>query len=209
MALWGAKDNSANAPKWTVASGLNAANSTGYAPRGADLYQNTATSVWKSGVILGIEGVNNVEIANNAASNGANIGHAAHTGWNLRKTGTGYVASVTISNGGQGYNSNAYIIFTGGGGTGPAGVNANAFVTAANASYVIANSINTSQSYSSNALQNTIVSVTLNSPGSNYTSTPTATAQGSNITAATFTVTMGGRVGRVQFETLVALTNVA
>jgi hypothetical protein len=200
MALWGATDNAANAPKWTVASGLNAANSTGYAPRGSDLYQNTATSAWKTGLQLGIEGVNTVEIANNQLSNGANIGHAAHTGWNLRKQGTGYVSSITISTGGQGYNANGFIAFTGGGGI--SGSNANA-------SYTIANSLNSSQSYSSNAYQNTIVTVTLNSPGSNYTSAPTATAPGSNISAATFTVTMGGRVGRVQFETLVALTNVA
>jgi hypothetical protein len=202
MALWGATDNAANAPKWTVASGLNAANSTGYAPRGSDLYQNTATSAWKTGLQLGIEGVNTVEIADTTLqnSNGAGFGKAAHTGWNLRKQGTGYVSSVSISSGGQGYNANAYIIFTGGGGI--SGSNANA-------SYTIANSLNSSQSYSSNALQNTIVTVTLNSPGSNYTSAPTATAQGGNISAATFTVTMGGRVGRVQFETLVALTNVA
>ena len=202
MALWGATDNSANAPKWTVASGINAANSTGYAPRGSDLYQNTTVSAWKTGVVLGIEGVNTVEIADTTLqnSNGAGFGKAAHTGWNLRKQGTGYVSSISISTGGQGYNSSGYITFTGGGGLN--GSNANA-------GYTIANSLNTQQSYSSNARQNTIVTVTLNDPGSNYTSAPTATAIGSNITAATFTVTMGGRVGRVQFETLVALNNVA
>ena len=194
MALWGATDNSANAPKWTVLSGL------GSAANGFTAYQNVQTSAFVTGLQLGIEGVNNVEIANNALSNGANIGHAAHSGWNLRKQGTGYVASIAISSGGQGYNANGFITFTGGGGI--SGSNANA-------SWVIANSLNTQQSYSSNAYQNTIVSVTLNSPGSNYTSAPTATALGANISAATFTVTMGGRVGRVQFETLVALTNVA
>ena len=194
MALWGATDNSANAPKWTVLSGL------GSSANGFTAYQNTTTSAFVNNLQLGIEGVNTVEIANNQLSNGANIGHAAHTGWNLRKQGTGYVSSVSISSGGQGYNANAYIIFTGGGGI--SGSNANA-------SYTIANSLNSSQTFSSNALQNTIVTVTLNSPGSNYTSAPTATAQGGNISAATFTVTMGGRVGRVQFETLVAFNNVA
>lgn len=194
MALWGATDNSANAPKWTVLSGLHSA------ANGFTAFQNVQTSAFVTGVQLGIEGVNTVEIANNQLANAGGIGKAAHVGWNLRKQGTGYVSSVAVSSGGQGYNANAYIIFTGGGGI--SGSNANA-------SYTIANSINTSQSYSSNALQNTIVSVTINSPGSNYTSAPTATAQGSNISAATFTVTMGGRVGRVQFETLVALNNVA
>jgi hypothetical protein len=194
MALWGATDNSANAPKWTVLSGL------GSSANGFTAYQNVQTSAFESGAQLGIEGVNTVEIANTQLSNGAGFGKAAHTGWNLRKQGTGYVSSVSISGGGQGYNANAYIIFTGGGGI--SGSNANA-------SYTIANSLNSSQTFSSNALQNTIVTVTLNSPGSNYTSAPTATAQGGNISAATFTVTMGGRVGRVQFETLVALNNVA
>ena len=194
MALWGAQDNSANAPKWTVLSGL------GSAANGFTAYQNTTTSAFVNQAQIGIEGVNTIEIANTQLSNGAGVGKAAHVGWNLRKQGTGYVSSVAVSSGGQGYNANAFIVFTGGGGI--AGSNANA-------SYAIANSINTSQSFSSNALQNTIVSVTLNSPGSNYTSAPTATAQGSNISAATFTVTMGGRVGRVQFETLVALNNVA
>jgi len=196
MALWGATDNSANAPKWTVLSGL------GSSANGFTAYQNVQTSAFVSGAQLGIEGVNTVEIADTTLqnSNGAGFGKAAHTGWNLRKQGTGYVSSVSISSGGQGYNANAYIIFTGGGGI--SGSNANA-------SYTIANSLNSSQTFSSNALQNTIVTVTLNSPGSNYTSAPTATAQGGNISAATFTVTMGGRVGRVQFETLVALNNVA
>lgn len=194
MALWGATDNSANAPKWTVLSGL------GSSANGFTAYQNVQTSAFESGAQLGIEGVNTVEIANTQLSNGAGFGKAAHTGWNLRKQGTGYVSSVSISSGGQGYNANAYIIFTGGGGI--SGSNANA-------SYTIANSLNSSQTFSSNALQNTIVTVTLNSPGSNYTSAPTATAQGGNISAATFTVTMGGRVDRVQFETLVALNNVA
>jgi hypothetical protein len=194
MALWGATDNSANAPKWTVLSGL------GSSANGFTAYQNVQTSAFESGAQLGIEGVNTVEIANTQLSNGAGFGKAAHTGWNLRKRGTGYVSSVSISGGGQGYNANAFIIFTGGGGI--SGSNANA-------SYTIANSLNSSQTFSSNALQNTIVTVTLNLPGSNYTSAPTATAQGGNISAATFTVTMGGRVGRVQFETLVALNNVA
>lgn len=195
MALWGAQDNSANAPKWTVLSGL------GSAANGFTAYQNTTTSAFVSGLQLGIEGVNTVEIANTDlnVSNGAGFGKAAHSGWNLRKQGTGYVSSITVSSGGQGYNSAGFITFTGG------GLNN----TAANASWTIANSLNIQQAFSSNAYQNTIVSVTINSPGSNYTSAPVASALGANISPATFTVTMGGRVGRVQFETLVALNNVA
>ena len=190
MALWGATDNSANAPKWTVASGLGAANSTGYAPVGSDLYQNTATSVWVNQAQVGVEGVNTVEIADTTlqSSNGGGFGKAAHAGWNLRKQGTGYVSSIDISSGGQGYNADAYVVFTGGGGSG------------ANASYTKANSLNTSQTYSSNARQNTIVTVTLNQAGANYTSAPTATAQGSNITAATTipTTALSGTITNAQ-----------
>lgn len=183
MALWGAKDNSANAPKWTVLSGL------GSSANGFTAYQNVQTSAFVTGIQLGIEGVNTVEIANTQLANAGGIGKAAHTGWNLRKQGTGYISSIAISNGGQAYNSNSFLIFTGGGGDG------------ANASYT--------RTVSSNALQNTISTVTLVSPGANYTTTPVVTAVGSNSIAATFVVTMGGRANRVQFETLVALTNVA
>ena len=198
MALWGATDDSANAPKWTVASGLGASNTNagiamreGFAPLGANLYQNTTTSAWVTGIQIGVEGVNTVEIADTTLqnSNGAGYGKAAHTGWNLRKQGTGYISSISIGSAGRGYNANGYLAFTGGGGSG------------ANASYVVSNN--------ANAFSNSIISLSLAAPGSNYTSAPTATAIGSNITPATFTVTMGGRVGRVQFETLVALNNVA
>lgn len=195
MALWGATDNSANAPKWTVLSGLGAN------ANGSLVYQNTTTSAFVSGLNIGLEGINTVEIANmsTGAANSDNIGRAAHVGWNLRIEGTGYVQSVAILNGGQGYNTNGFITFTGGG----------LGNTAANAGYTVANSLNTQQSFSSNARQNTIVTVTLNSPGANYVSAPTANAFGANIVPATFVVTMGGRVGRVQYETLVALNNVA
>lgn len=195
MALWGAQDNSANAPKWTVLSGL------GSSANGFTAYQNVMTSAFVTGLQLGIEGVNTVEIANTGlnSSNGKGVGKAAHTGWNLRKEGTGYISSIAITSGGQGYNANGFITLTGGGQNN----------TAANISYTIANSLNSQQTFSSNAYQNTIVSVTINSPGSNYTLTPVASALGANLAAATFTVTMGGRVGRVQFETLVALNNVA
>lgn len=88
--------------------------------------------------------------------------------------GDGYLRQISITSGGQGYNSNGFLIITGGGGSG------------ANASYFIANSLNSNQTFSSNALQNTIFTVTINNPGSGYTSLPTITAQGSNITIATF-----------------------
>jgi len=182
MALWGAIDNSANAPKWSVLSGL------GSSANGFTAYQNTTTGAFVTGVQLGIEGVNTVEVANTQLANGGGLGKAAHTGWNLRKQGTGFVSDIAISSGGTGYNANGFLVFTGGGGSG------------ANASFT--RTIGT-------PVQNVISTVTLVSQGSNFTTTPTVTAQGSNISAATFTVTMGGRANRVMFETLCALNNVA
>jgi hypothetical protein len=107
----------------------------------------------------------------------------AHAGWVLQTVGTGGVATLTISNVGQNLvanivAANGYVNFFGGGGSG------------ANASY------------SANALNsNSILSVTILNPGSLYTSAPTA-----NITNSTavLNVTVGGRVGRRFYETLVA-----
>jgi hypothetical protein len=118
----------------------------------------------------------------------------AHAGWVSQKIGTGPIASVTIVNGGQGYNSAGYIVVSGGGdGT-------------VNLAYTIANSRNTLQSYSSNSYWNTIATVVIHSPGAGFNVAPTLTPNGPNsANFATFTVTLGGRAGRVNYETLVAM----
>lgn len=125
-------------------------------------------------------GVSATEVAN-TDGHGPKV---AHAGWVKQTLGTGGVASITIDDPGSGINANGFIVFTGGGGSG------------ANASYVV----------SSNAdpTLNVVVSVTLHSPGSGYTSAPTAATDNDGIDAATFVVTAGGRAGRVFYETLVA-----
>jgi len=119
--------------------------------------------------------------------------HSQHAGWVSQKIGTGPVKSITITSGGQGYNSAGFLTISGGGdGT-------------INVSYTIANSLNTMQTYSSNARQNTIATVTIVIGGAAFNVAPTVIAGGANIAPATFSVGLGGRAGRVQYETLVAM----
>lgn len=103
----------------------------------------------------------------------------AHAGWVERKAGMGAV--LTISSNSGAYGTNSFVTFAGGG-TGN---------TAANATVAVA----------SNGL---IQSVTLNSGGL-YITTPTATPVSGN---AAFTLTMGGRANRTQYETIVATGNI-
>ncbi len=100
-----------------------------------------------------------------------------HSGWVKITKFTGGVESVVLVNPGDGYTANGFLTFAGGG-------------TGANASYTV------------NTTSNTIVTVTLNAKGV-YNTAPTVSASGG--ANATFTVTMGGKVGRTQNEVLVAM----
>lgn len=164
MSLWGSKDQANNSPKNAIASGL------GVAANGSTLFGNTQSSAFVTNMSVGDFGVDAVE-AGITTGEGKKV---AHAGWNMRKSGTGPVVSISANNG---YSSNGYITFTGGG---LANTPANATVT------VDANS--------------KVVSVVLNS-GGRYESTPTATRTGN----AVYTLVMGGRANRVHYETLVAM----
>jgi hypothetical protein len=136
-------------------------------------------------------GVSATEQANTQAR--ADGHHPAHAGWVSQKIGTGPVASITITNGGQGYNSAGFLTISGGGDS------------TINVSYTIANSLNTLQSFSSNARLNTIATITIVNGGAGFNVAPTVIAGGANIVPATFAVTLGGRAGRVSYETLVSM----
>ena len=99
----------------------------------------------------------------------------AHAGWVQRTAGMGAVLSITANAGAFGTNS--FVTFSNGG-TGN---------TAANATVAVAQN-------------GAVLSVTINTGGL-YLTTPTAVPVSGN---ATFTVTMGGRANRTQYETLVA-----
>ena len=99
----------------------------------------------------------------------------AHAGWVQRTAGMGPVLSISANAGAFGTNS--FVTFSGGG-TG---------ATVANATVAV----NTNGS---------IRDITINTAGL-YLTTPTAVPVSGN---AAFTVTMGGRANRTQYETLVA-----
>ena len=169
MSLWSNTDAATSAPKYAAAGGL------GVSANGFTLHANTQLAAFKSGVALGVFGVDKTE-AGITTGEGKKVQHA---GWNLRKAGMGPITTLTLSSGRSGYNNGSgYLTFTGNTGT-----------TSANASYTVhANGV--------------IATVTLLSGGL-YHSSPTITANGGS--SATFAVTLGGRAGRVQYETLVAM----
>jgi hypothetical protein len=127
-------------------------------------------------------GVSATEAAANTTGDG---GKMTHAGWVSQKIGTGYIKELIITDAGAGYNTAADLIITGGGGSGATGT----FTVSSNA----------------NAQLNVVTTVSLTNQGSGYTSTPTVTANGSNISAASITAVMGGRIGRTQYEVLVAM----
>jgi len=177
-------------------------NLDGVTGNGKPLYANTTYRVSNStingskantakyyGAVYGLS-------ATEAANTLVDGGKTAHAGWVSQKIGTGPIKTITIVNGGQGYNSAGFLTISGGGdGT-------------VNVAYTIANSQNSLQSYSSNARLNAIATLTIVSPGAGFNVAPTVIAGGANIAPAVFSVTMGGRAGRVQYETLVAMGSI-
>lgn len=180
MSLWGNLDGRTgnNKPKY--------ANTT-YRISNSTINGSAANTAKYYGATYGV----NAEEAGNTVADGKKV---AHAGWVSQKIGTGPIASVRVVNGGQNYNSAGYIVVSGGGdGT-------------VNLSYTIANSRNTLETYSSNSYWNTIATVTVVDGGAGFNVAPTLAANGPNsANFATFSVTLGGRAGRVQYETLVAM----
>lgn len=154
------------------------ASGLGVSANGNTLFGNTTVGGYVSGAAIGVFGVDTTE-AGISTGEGKKV---AHAGWNMRKQGTGPVISIAVGAQGANYNTAGFITFTGGGGSG------------ANASYTV------------NTTTNTITSISVLNGGSGYTSAPTANAaNAAGVNAATLIVTMGGRAGRVQYETLVAM----
>jgi hypothetical protein len=172
------------------------------------LFANTSNATSKS-TIHG--NANNV--ANSAAYYGNMMGVSVtemaaiskkpqHAGWVSTKYGTGPIQSIRIVSGGQGYNTAGFLSVT--------DTSAHGQGAAANISYQIANAQNTMQSSSSNAWNNTIVSLAIVNGGSGFSNSSaiTVTAIGANITPATFAVTVGGRGDRILYETIVAMGSI-
>lgn len=185
MAQWGKDDNAANSVLWGTTSvnlSTNTVNSN-------TVYQNTTVGAFKNNNVamkkaVGQFGVSAAEAANTAGE-GKKVTHA---GWNLRTVGTGSLATLVISDPGKGYaNGDVITINAGTGGT--------------NATATVATS----------PLGN-VVSVSITSVGGGFVTTaPTGITVANSTGGATtgsnavFTATVGGRAGRVQYETLVAM----
>jgi hypothetical protein len=179
MSLWGNKDYASgnNKPLYANASPTASESTINGSAANTNAYYG---NVW---------GVSATESAN-TLGDGQKV---AHAGWVSQKIGTGPLATITITSPGSGINANGFLAISGAGGTG------------ANIKFEIANSQNTLQSYSANSAWNVVVSATITDPGTGFTGTPTVVYNGANTTRPTFSVTVGGRAGRVNYETLVAM----
>lgn len=181
MSLWGNLDGVTgnNKPKY--------ANTT-YKLSNSTINADKANTAKYYGATYGVSATE----AGNTLADGKKV---AHAGWVSQKIGTGPIKTITIVSGGAGYNAAGFLTISGGGdGT-------------VNVAYTIANAQNSMQGYSTNARLNTISTLTVVSPGAGFNVAPTVEAAG-GITPAVFSVTLGGRAGRVQYETLVAMGSV-
>lgn len=177
MPLWGMSDFANNAPKYAVDAGISA--------NGNVLFGNVQTGAFRSGAAVGVFGVDARE-KSNTSFEGPKMTHA---GWVKRTVGTGYVVSVAVTDGGTGYTPGlGWITFSGGGTSN----------TSANALF----QVNAAGSIINNVTMN--VTATQSGGGANYNAAPTANATVAYTTPAVFVVTVGGRIGRRGYETLVA-----
>lgn len=154
----------------------------GVGANGNVLFDNVTVGAFKTTAALGVFGVSAAE-AQNTVKEGAKTTHA---GWVLRTQYTGYVNNIVVVSGGGGYTpGTGFITFTGGG----SGVGANA-------------------TYTVNAAGN-VVNVVMNYVGNTYNIAPSANIVANFTSQAVLTVVMGGRAGRIMYETLVATGNIA
>lgn len=179
MGSWGNTDDAANSVNYAPAQYNKTANSTTQAA----LYGNTTVGAFVSGKAAGQFGVSTAEMAN---TNGESK-KVTHAGWVLREAGTGSIETITISDGGEGYDNTDVISITG----------------TTNATATIVTDAN-----------GVITDITITNPGAGFTAkNPTvliANSTGGDATGndAVLAAIAGGRAGRVSYETLVAMSSI-
>lgn len=150
------------------------------------MFGNTTTGAFIDNLAVGVFGVSAVSMANNVAHSSKE--RPAHAGWVVRREGAGPVTGAVFTAGGSGYSNTDYVSVT------------------------QTNSSNAKLTFSTNSTGGiTPSSVTLVTAGGPFTVTAAnaeilaANGSPSVGTGAAYTVTYGGRAGRVQTETLVAM----
>jgi len=148
---------------------------------GSQMFGNTQIAAFNTG-LRETTGIFGVDVTEQTVSMSSNT-HPQHAGWVLVTRGTGPIISVTANTSAVNALS-GYITFTGGG---VGAVQANAYVTVNAQGYVVNSAI---QIHELNGFR-----------GGNYLTVPAHGTAGN----AVFTFTLGGRAGRSQTETLVAM----
>ena len=179
MSLWGNLETANNAPKSSAMAGYGG-NTPQVTSNAQVYYANTKINSFIADAAIGVFGVSASEQANATATI---QGVPQHSGWVVRKVGTGPVLTITANAAAVAVNS--FITFSRGDGiSGSGNTAANARIFVNTAGYI---------------MNVTVIS------GGEYANTPIATANTGN---SSLTVTVGGRAGRVQTETLVAMGSI-
>jgi len=155
------------------------------------MFDNTTPSAFLANIAVGVFGVSAPEVANTGSEK------VAHAGWNLRRAGTGPVVSAVYTNSGVGYNNNDVLVVK----SPVAGGNATFNMTTNATGGAVTLTLNTAGYGFTGSGQGNAVIATSNLAITNASG---GTAAG-NTTVTYFTVTAGGRAGRVHHENLVAM----
>lgn len=212
MATWGRNDQAVTANSTTTRESSNGAPTGTYtavkAGGGANahfgntsagsraatdvaMFSNTTPGAFLPGAAVGVFGVSVTETTNNNINN--SVERVAHSGWNLRRAGTGPVISITANGTPLSYNNND-IISVRSPSTG--GANARiAFTTNATGGSLTFTIVSGGSGFNLTTIPTSNISVTAANGG----------AAAGNSTVTNFTVRAGGRAGRIHYETLVAM----
>lgn len=182
MAQWGKTDNAASSTIYAAAQ----VNRTANAANRTTLFNNVTTGAFQNNGVNMKQAVGQFGVSAAEAANTAGEGkRVAHAGWNLRTRGTGPLTAITVAAAGRTYaNSDTFSIAAGTGGT------------------------NATGNVVTNATGN-VVSFAVTNWGANFNlAAPTVTITTAAGVGASITARAGGRAGRTQYETLVAMGSI-
>lgn len=148
---------------------------------GEATFANTTPNAFLDGAIVGTYGV--------TAANAANIENATSVGWITETVFTGPMTALAVANGGTGYSNTDQVAITALG------------TTTANAATITTNANGTITAVT------LVANVTVGAANDITYAVQTANGTASAGTGATFTPTLGGRAGRRQYETIVAMSS--